>query len=201
MSQTALELPGLPAALEWDLSPHSATLEAGALNLVAGPNTDLFSDPAGAPPKADSPRLLFAPQGDFTLAAHVQVDFRSTFDAGVLLIWVDADHHAKLCFEYSPQGQPMIVSVVTNGLSDDCNSVVVEGNQTWLRIMRRGDVLALQWSADGSSWHFVRYFTLRKLDGLRAGFSSQSPTGQGCSATFSRITYRPSGVEDVRSGE
>lgn len=201
MTEPAFTLPGLPAPLHWDLPPVSAALDAGALTIVAGAQTDLFTDPAGAPPKADSPRLLFAPQGDFTLAAHVQVDFRSTFDAGVLLLWVDDAHHGKLCFEYSPQGEPMIVSVVTNGVSDDCNSVVVQGNQAWLRIMRRGDVLAMHWSADGARWHFVRYFALRTLAGLRAGFSSQSPTGEGCSATFSRISYRPSGVEDVRSGE
>ncbi|MGL4649513.1 MAG: DUF1349 domain-containing protein, partial [Caldilineaceae bacterium] len=157
--------------------------------------------PAGTVVKTDSPRLLFAPTGDFTLSALVEVGFQSTFDAGVLLLWVDDSHYGKLCFEYSPDGEPMIVSVVTNGLSDDCNSVVVDGNQAWLRVSRRGNALALHWSRDGRRWHFVRYFTLQTLEGLQTGFSSQSPTGQGCRAHFSNILWRDAGIVDVRSGE
>jgi len=201
MSHPPPSIPGLPTPLVWDLPPVSHAFEDGTLTIVAGPQCDLFKDPNGTVVKADSPRLLFAPAGEFTLAAHVEVGFQSTFDAGVLLIWVDADHYAKLCFELSPQSEPTIVSVVTNGLSDDCNSVPVAGNKAWLRVSRHGNALALHWSADGKYWQMVRYFTLHKLDGLKIGFSSQSPTGQGCRSRFSAIAYRPTGVPDVRSGE
>ena len=44
------------------------------------------------------------PAGDFQLSARVRVGFRSTFDAGVLLLWLDRAYWAKLCFEFSPQG-------------------------------------------------------------------------------------------------
>ena len=91
--------------------------------MTAGRETDLFTDPAGTMVKDDSPRLTFTPDPLFTLSAHVHVDFAATYDAGVLLLYVDAQHWAKFCFEYSPQGKPMIVSVVTNGVSDDCNAV------------------------------------------------------------------------------
>ena len=42
---------------------------------------------------------------DFRLSARVTVDFRATFDAGVLLLWLDEAHWAKLCFEYTPDGR------------------------------------------------------------------------------------------------
>ena len=36
-----------------------------------------------------------------------------SFESGVLMLWIDDRHWGKLCFEYSPDRQPMIVSVVT----------------------------------------------------------------------------------------
>ena len=63
--------------------------------------------------------------GDFLFQARVEVQVGESFDAGVLVVWLDETTWAKLCFEYSPQREPMVVSVVTRGTSDDCNSVVV----------------------------------------------------------------------------
>ncbi len=196
-----LSLPPLPGTGKWAVAPVSFDVTDGALTIVAGPRSDIFNDPASDAVVANSPRLLFPVEGDFSLAALVEVDFRSTFDAGVLLLWVDANHHAKLCFEYSPQGRPMIVSVVTNGRSDDCNSVEIEGNRIWLRVSRTGGTPALHWSRDGLYWVLVRTFVLQRMDGLQVGFSSQSPTGEGCRSCFSGLSWRTVGVREIRSGE
>ncbi len=195
-----LTLPGLPAPAQWTHSPTTAFLEGDTLTIGAGPQTDLFTDPQGAPRKDDAPRLLFAPDAHFTLSAHVGVNFASTFDAGVLLLWVDAAHWAKLCFEFSPQGEPMVVSVVTNGLSDDCNSVALARRDIFLRITRLNPAFAFHYSEDGVVWRLVRYFTLRQEEGLAVGFSSQSPTGEGCRATFGSVRYTPEAVTELRSG-
>ena len=37
---------------------------------------------------------------------------RTTFDAAVLTLWADSDHWAKVCFERSPRGEDMVVTVV-----------------------------------------------------------------------------------------
>ena len=76
------------------------------------------------------------PDGDFQFSARVTVGFASTYDAGVLLLWVDDRHWGKLCFEFSPAGEPMVVSVVTRGVSDDANAFVVDGRTVWLRVSR-----------------------------------------------------------------
>ena len=135
--------------------------EVGELVGTAGPATDLFIDPAGGPPKLSAPSLLGPPpEGDFQLRARVSVDFAATYDAGVLLLWSDDRTWAKLCFEYSPQRQPMIVSVVTRGLSDDANSFPVDASAVWLRVARRGPAYAFHASTDGVQWHLVRHFGL-----------------------------------------
>src|SRR5437764_8045062 len=107
----------------WLRPPAAWSVEHGALSISAGPKTDWFADPAGAEPALNAPALVGRPPDeDFTLVARVRIDAASTFDAGVLFVHGDDTTWAKNCLELSPQGQPMIVSVVTRGVSDDCNS-------------------------------------------------------------------------------
>jgi regulation of enolase protein 1 (concanavalin A-like superfamily) len=174
---------------------------AGPVSIAAGPGTDLFADPAGREPSLSAPRLLAAaPAGDFQLSARVTVDFAATFDAGVLLLWAHDRAWAKLCFEYSPDAEPMVVSVVTRGVSDDANAFAVDGRQVWLRVSRRGPACAFHASTDGARWRFVRHFAL-EAEGLRVGFEAQSPTGDGCTAVFDDVDYRLERLADLRSGE
>jgi regulation of enolase protein 1 (concanavalin A-like superfamily) len=172
------------------------------LTILAGENTDWFTDPAGNYAKDSAPVALFTPpDANALLSARVKMDFASAFDAGVLQVRVRDDLWAKLCFEYSPQGQPMIVSVVTRGVSDDCNSVAIEGSEVHLRLALTPQTIAFHYSLDGRIWHFVRYFSLGTLNRVQLGFSSQSPTGQKCAAIFSEISYRAGTLKDNRSGE
>ena len=194
-------LPSLPAKLTWSNPAADWRCDGDTLHITAGAVTDLFTDPAGGVVKDDSPRALFAPDPQFTLSAHVMVDFAATYDAGVLVLYADAEHWAKLCFELSPQGEPMVVSVVTNGVSDDCNSVPLARNDIYLRVTRLRQAFAFHYSEDGNYWRMVRYFALQQTAGLCAGFSAQAPTGDGCHAAFDEIAYRPAAVKDVRSGE
>ncbi|MFZ0189099.1 MAG: DUF1349 domain-containing protein, partial [Streptosporangiaceae bacterium] len=142
------------------------------------------------------------PAGDFTLAAQVRVEFASMYDAGVLLLHARDRHWAKLCFEYSPQRRPTAVTVVTKGISDDCNSFEVDGDTMWLRITRFGAAWAFHASTDGSWWRLLRYFALEgdAAELVRVGFLAQSPTGEGCTATFDHISFRPGAPKNLRDG-
>lgn len=201
-------LPEGPGADRW-------SVEGGALTLESGPRTDLFVDPAGPPGGGDSgvgdgrvlpdaPRLVgVPPEGDFQLAARVTVDFRSTFDAGVLLVHAGERTWAKLCFEYTPQGRPSVVSVVTRGESDDANAFEVAENRILLRVTRHGSAYAFHASEDGKWWRLVRYFGLGENAGdgpVRIGFLSQSPTGEGCTAVFDGVRFAAEAPEDLRDG-
>ena len=195
---------GIPFALEWAMSPVSWELSPrGALSITAGPGTDLFIDPGRADdpkPINNAPRLVGRWEGDFVLRVHVSVDFRSTFDAGVLVIWADDLTWAKLCFEFSPQGDPMIVSVVTRGLSDDCNSFVVGADEAWLRISRSGTTYAFHASSDGAMWRFVRTFVLGGRPDPMLGFEAQSPTGEACSVRFDQFAFTTTPLDGLRDG-
>jgi uncharacterized protein len=107
---------------------------------------------------------------------------------------------AKLAMERSPQGDAMIVSVVTRGVSDDANGAVVAGDSVWLRVARIGGACALHASADGQRWDLVRHFALDAPGPLAAGFLAQSPTGEGCTATFDEISFAARTLADLRDG-
>jgi len=195
--------PDLPGALReadpavWRGDPEQAVIG------TAGPRTDLFIDPAGSPPSLNAPRVLATvTDGDFQFSARVSVDFAATFDAGVLLVWVDDATWAKFCFEYSPQSEPTVVSVITRGESDDANFITVDSHTMWLRISRTMPSYALHASTDGSRWQFVRHLRLGEAADatVRIGLSVQSPTGEGCTATFDEIRFSPTRLADLRDG-
>jgi regulation of enolase protein 1 (concanavalin A-like superfamily) len=196
-------LPTLPASLTWHNTPLQAvTTDPDQLTITAGAETDWFLDPAGSYVQRSAPVALFVPPDEnLLLSAQVTVGFGSIFDAGVLFVYRDAERWAKLCFELSPQRQPMIVAVVTRGVSDDSNAVPITGPSVFLRIHRRGEIFAFHYSLDQQFWVLVRYFTLGRLDTLSLGFSAQSPTGQRCTATFAQISYQPGLLADLRNGE
>ncbi len=200
---TSFTLPNVPCEFQWHIPPEEWSLEpTKGLNILAGAHTNWFSDPAGDYSKDNAPcALMTPPDASFLLSAQVSEAFASAFDAGVLQIRASQDLWTKICFEYSPQHRPMIVSVVTRGVSDDCNSVEIDGSEIYLRVTRTPQTFAFHYSHDGHLWHLVRYFTLGKIDSLRVGFSAQSPTGEKCAAVFSEICYRPGSLKDIRSGE
>ena len=200
---TTFTLPTIPGEFHWHIPPLEWSYEpAQGFFILAGAQTDWFSDPAGNYAKDNAPCALVTLLDDnFLLSAKVSVAFASTFDAGVLQIREADDRWAKLCFEYSPQHRPTIVSVVTRGESDDCNSVEVDRSEIYLRVARTPQTLAFHYSQDGRVWQFVRYFTLGKLNSLRVGFSAQSPMGKKCAVIFSEMSYRLGNLQDNRSGE
>jgi uncharacterized protein len=191
----------LPFPLAWLTPPAAPPLLAPAtLRIAAGPRTDLFADPGGEAPVRNAPLAVGTPHGDFQLAARVEVEFADPFDAGALVVWIGERTWGKLAFERSPQGDPTVVTVVTRGVSDDCNAFAVAGDSVWLRVARRGETFAFHASFDGATWWLVRYFT---LDGARradVGFLVQSHRGRGTTATFQDVRWSAEPLADIRDG-
>ena len=204
----ACNVPGLP----FTLSPSSDvawTIDKAiaAVTATAAAHSDFFIDPAAdsqlnAKSTLNAATLLgVPPDGDFQFSARVTVSFESTFDAGVLLLWIDDRHWGKLCFEYSPDREPMIVSVVTRGVSDDANAFVVDGRTVWLRVSRIDRAFAYHASLDGKNWQMIRFFTIHDMSTpASVGFETQSPTGGGCVVTFDDIHFTRERLRELRDG-
>lgn len=197
-----MNVAALPFELRWLSPPVSFEHGDEWLRIEAGPQTDWFVDPGGEhAPVVTGPALVGRGEGDYTLSARVTVNFAATFDAGVLMLHSEDRTWAKLCFELSPDGRPMIVSVVTRGVSDDCNSFAVDGESVWLRVARLGPASAFHASTDGRRWELLRHFSLGESVEPAVGFEAQSPTGDGCTATFDDLRFEPCRLADLRSGD
>jgi len=194
-------VPGVPATFRWLGDPLSASLEAGALKVKAGPRSDWFIDPGSGQTTLNAPALVGELTGNFTLSARVEAAHQSTFDAGALVVWQGPSTWAKLAFEFSPAGEAMVVSVVTRGDSDDCNSMVVTAREIWLRVAYLGGAHAFHASSDGHEWQLVRHFRLSSAATSEVGFEAQSPVGEGCEARFSHIEHTGRTLADLRNGE
>jgi regulation of enolase protein 1 (concanavalin A-like superfamily) len=179
--------------------PVVAHRSSELIELVAAERTDLFCPPDGGPPTVNAPALLAEPCGDdFVLSTSIEVELRSTFDAGALLLWRDEQTWAKLAVELSPERRATIVTVVTDARSDDCNSTVLDRPGAYVRLARIGDAFAFHLhSAD--RWNLIRHFSLGEAT-FRPGFLAQSPTGQGCTARFRHTRFEARRLGDLRDG-
>lgn len=204
-----LSVPGVPFPLapvpaeRWQADSQTATVRGSAV-----PHSDIFIDPGGTD-QLNAESMLNAatllgdpPGGDFQFSARVAVDFAATYDAGVLLLWAGERRWAKLCFEFSPAGEPMVVSVVCRGVADDANAFVVPGRSVWLRVSRIDRAYAYHASADGQRWNMIRFFAFddQPVAGDRIGLEVQSPTGEGCDVVFDRIRFDRTRLGDLRDG-
>jgi len=196
--QSTLSIPGIPGTVSWQNTPRAWNIDSkNVLTISSNAKTDWFVDPFDGTVARSAPILLFTPGADYVLSARVSVTFATKWDAGALMVWGDDHHWAKLSFEFSPDGKPTLVTVVTRGLSDDCNSMHLSGDSVYLRIAKSGNTYVFYFSADGKSWEILRTFSLDTELPVRVGFESQSPAGPGAVAKFSAITYEPHRIENI----
>lgn len=196
-----INIPNLPTPLHWLNQPQSWDLSpAGQLTITSPGKADWFIDPQGAASVSNAPVLLFPAPDPCLLSAQVVVDHVATYDAGVLMVYESPSAWAKFCLELSPQGLPMVVSVVTNRVSDDCNAFTVDGPM-YMRVAKLERAYAFHVSEDGKKWNLIRYFKLENHQSTQLGFEAQAPIGNGCTASFREIHFEQRLLADIRTGE
>ena len=176
------------------------TVAPDAVLVHAGPGTDAFVPPDGSPGIDRLPGLrLPLPATPWTVSARIEPTFRAGFDAGALALRTKGTTWAKLAFECAPDLQRMAVSVVTRDRSDDANGPLVRDSGLWLRALWTGQAHAFHLSTDGKHWDFLRFFALPEPV-VAVDFIAQSPTGQGCSASFSDLRLGDRVPQNLRDG-
>jgi regulation of enolase protein 1 (concanavalin A-like superfamily) len=196
-----VKLPGIPYPLSWENTPLNYALKGSVLTIEAGAKTDMFRDPNVTYNTDNAPKLLFTADNDFVLTARIQHDFTYKWDGGAIVLKTDPLHWIKFCFEKDYTGIHRVVSVVTNDISDDCNSVAVTQNYVYYKIAKAANVITLYFSGDGTKWFLVRHLQFNAQGPLKLGFLAQSPTGTHNKVTFSNITYQHKKIKDPYIGE
>lgn len=181
---------------------NSRFLEKGHIELLSPERSDYFIFPNGEGRKTNAPLMLTGIDNTlpFTFIAKVTPEFVSIYDAGSLFLYVDDEHWIKLAFEMDEGMNTRIVSVRTNGRSDDCNHSIIIGEDVYLKISSDGHQIGLYYSHDKEIWNMARLFDNNMPSNIYIGLSSQSPTGEGCRALFKDISITDKPIKDFRMG-
>jgi uncharacterized protein len=172
------------------------------IEIIAPAKCDFFVDSRTGIERADAPFCYEKATGDFVARVKVRPDFKKTYDAGGIFVLDSARKWIKLEFELTDLGYPSVVSVITDGTSDDANGERMDGvEELWLQVVRSGDYWALHHSSDGKKWKMARYFRLKMKQAVRVGLEAQSPVGAGCAVAFSGYKLSPGAVKDLRKGK
>jgi len=168
--------------------------------LTAIPNTDfmckfnLF--------EKDSASLFYKEiSGDFTVSSKLSVLGENFGDATILMVRESHNRWIKLCIELGPDGRCSVVSVITDGWSDDANGELLPSNEAWVRITRKGNFFGLHYSLDGMNWRFVRAFGLKLEKKIKVGYGIQAPRSLNCTGTVDDFKISDKIIKDFRNGE
>jgi regulation of enolase protein 1 (concanavalin A-like superfamily) len=193
--------PGHLGPFSWEYEPERwEPLPYGGLRIYAFAGANIFQDPTGKKMDDAAPFLWQSVTGDFVARLRTRPHFQSTYDSGCLVVRQDAHHWAKVCYESTDFGTRAIVSVVTNGLSDDANGVDLTVPDVWLQIARGGNVFALHYSMDGQDWHMVRLFRMDMPATVQVGMVAQCPVGPGSVIDWLEFTLEQRTVANPRAG-
>jgi uncharacterized protein len=196
-----LKIPSISHGLFWENTPERYSIVSNELVIVAGQKTDMFRDPNVTYNTDNAPKLLFKADSNFVLVTAIEHSFTNKWDGGAIVVKQDSLNWIKFCFEKDYTGARRVVSVVTKGVSDDCNSVAIEGNKVFYKVAKAGPVFTLYYSMDGAQWFLVRHLQFGAMKGVYVGFLAQSPTGDRCEVKFSSITYQAKKIKDPYLGE
>jgi hypothetical protein len=161
-------------------------------------NADFFTNPVDGNVSASAAFLYEEVEGDFRISVCVKPAFEHTYDACSIFVYADESRWLKTAFEYTDFNTRAVVTVATNGYSDDANGVNIDGDKLHLQVIRKGDVFVCHYSEDGENFTMARILRLPAGKTVKAGLSAQSPTGQGKFMEFSDLRITKDLPGDIR---
>ncbi len=187
---------------QWMNAPAAVRFTDGTLQVTATEKTDFFNNPENNEVSATAPLLFKEMAGDFVLTALVKPDFADIWNACALMVHIDSLNWIKFGFENSDATGKSIVSVVTRGVSDDSNGAVLnDAASIWLRIIRKGNIYAMHWSADGETFKMARLSAMPAAGLVKAGIEAQCPAGKPATHRILFLSIEERTVNDLRSGK
>ena len=137
-------------------------LDDGALEFHCAEGLDFFSDPNGKLSNTTLPILLVPVENTkpFTLIAKVTPEFTAEglYNAADLFVYSCDSLWQKLAFEQDEYGNHRIVTVRTQGTSDDNNHDKLDVSSVYLKISSDTKTIASYYSIDKKRWNMVRLY-------------------------------------------
>eukprot|EP01133_Synstelium_polycarpum_P003577 gene3577-4093_t len=176
----------------WLNEPAKSLGDAKRLEIVTDENTDFWQKTFYGFERDNGHAYLTEVNGDFTLEAHVQGDYKHLYDQAGLMLRIDDKHWVKTGIEFT-DGLMHFSVVLTNQVSDW--SVIPLHHATpndliSIRLTRHDDAIRIQYAINNSSYQMARLAPFSAAN-ARAGVMACSPLRAGFEATFTNITISP----------
>jgi len=173
--------------------------EDSIIKILAPAKTDLFCGLDGTIVD-NAPMYGCEVEGDCRIEAKVSFTKSGSYDGAGLILYGDRHHWAKTCFEATDFGKIAVISVITNGVSDDANGPHITQDRIWLRLVRKGDDCCILYSLDGIHYELQRICRVNLPRKIMAALIAQAPIGDGGYCTFEEVKVEQVTVENLRSG-
>ena len=207
MTDCDLTLGGIHFTKALNGADQQVSDSAGIVTFRAKPNADYFVDPNdGKLSQNDAAVLLTEVDNSkpFTLQGKLRTGFTpdGLYNAATFFVYTNDTLFQKFCFEQDERGNHRVVTVRTDGTSDDNNHEVFnEAEYIYYKISSDTRTIASYYSLDGKQWQMVRLYKNRYSNPLYLGICSQAPQSEECVSTFEELSLTTDNVGDFRMGE
>lgn len=173
------------------------------ISLEGVSKTNYFIAPDGSRNEASAPILLtpIDNKKPFTFTAKLRSKIETTYDAGTLYLYVNNSNWLKFAFELDEKGRKRVVTVKTQGSSDDNNHDIIVQDYVYMKISSDTKQVGFYYSTNGSEWNLARLYRNDYPADLWIGISSQSPRGKGNVTYFEEMSFAETHVANFRLGE
>lgn len=200
-TECSFPLPEVKFTRSLNKGDQHSVVENNRLTIRSDAKTDYFNDPDGTQ-YGNAPMLLAEVDNTrpFTFTAKLTPQLKVTYDAGALYVFSSNNLWQKFAFEKDEQGRTRIVTVRTNGTSDDNNHEVIQQESVYLRISSDTKTIGFYFSLDGTVWNLARLYKNEYPAKIGVGVSAQSPLGEGNVTYFDECSLTDKSIKDFRSG-
>ena len=207
MTECNISVGGLHFTKSLNGAEQQVSDSAGIVTFRAKPHADYFCDPNEEKMSKNNAAILLMDidnKKPFTYSAKVKSGFtpEGTYNAAVLFVYANDTLWQKLCFEQDERGNHRVVTVRTEGTSDDNNHEVLNETECiYFKISSDTQTIGSYYSLDGQTWQMVRLYKNNYGEKVYLGICSQATQSEVCISTFEDLRLTTDHVTNFRMGE
>lgn len=176
--------------MEWLNKPPFCDQQGDKITITSAPKTDFWRKTHDGGVRDNGHFYYETVQGDFIAEVKVSGKYVALYDQAGLMVRQDETVWMKCGVEFF-QGMQHASVVVTRDFSDWSVLPMPEGPASiWLRVVRHGGTLEVNYSLDGDKYTMIRQTTLSAAEPLQIGLMVCAPIGDGITATFEGFSVR-----------
>jgi regulation of enolase protein 1 (concanavalin A-like superfamily) len=176
--------------MHWYNEPSTWTTDDTTITIQSEPETDFWRITHSGFIGDNGHFYAQRQTGDLQAEVRLSGEYNALYDQAGLMVRVDEATWVKCGIEYI-EGAQKVSAVVTREFSD-WSMVSLPSNPAalWLRLIRRGITIEIQYSLDGSTYDLLRQAYLTSAESVEIGVMAASPTGKGFRATFEGLSIK-----------